>query len=130
MPQILSGCLRHNRFGYTVREMFFQAGGVPQNFLTAVAAERNYLRHPRAGRRQGSCFVKDDRIRLGIGLHKFSALHQYPVIRRFLHGRNDGYGDGELQGTGIIHHQYGHCLRQIPGKQQSQQGSGKAEGYN
>ena len=65
---------RTTAFAHRVREVFFQTGRNAQHLALAAPAERDDLRHPRAGVGQRAGFVKDDGIRFGHGLQDLPPL--------------------------------------------------------
>ena len=110
--------------------MLLDAGRAPQQLVLPPAGEVQNLLHPGAGGGEGAGFVEYDGIRLGKGLQVFAALDHNTAGGGLPHGGDDGDGGGQLDGAGVVHHQYGQSPGHIPGQQAHRQGPGKAEGHN
>ena len=117
MVQALLQRFAHNGPRHAVGEVFFQACCRFQDIFPAAVAQRDDLRYLRAGGGQRARLVKNDGVRFGEQLHEFPALDHDLARCGLFHGGDDGDGGGELDGAGIIHHQHGESLGDIPGEQ-------------
>ena len=117
MVQALLQRFAHNGPRHAVGEVFFQACCRFQDIFPAAVAQRDDLRYLRAGGGQRARLVKNDGVRFGEQLHEFPALDHDLAHCGLFHGGDDGNGGGELDGAGIIHHQHGESLGDIPGEQ-------------
>ena len=128
MSQAAAPRFRYNGVCHRMRKMFLQAGGQPQHFLFIFAAERNHLRHPRAGVSQRAGFVKDNRIRGGDRLQKFTPFDSNIGSSGLPHRRKDRQRHGQFQRARKIHHQHRQRPGHIPGEGKAQDTSRKGVG--
>ena len=128
MVQAFLQRLAHDGPRHAVGEVLFQAGGRFQDVFPAAVAQGDNLRHLGAGGGQRARLVKNDGVRPGEQLHEFSALDHDLARGSFLHGGDDGNGRGELDGAGIIHHQHGERLGDVPGEQEQRTRREQGEG--
>ena len=124
----LFGCT-HDRICHRVREVFFQTGGNAQHLALAAPAERDDLRHPRAGVGQRAGFVKDDGIRFGRSFEEFAALDRDVLPAGLAHGGQHCQRHGELECTGKIHHQHGQRAGDIACEPEAEHAARKRIGY-
>ena len=109
--------------------MLLQAGGKPEHFRLVVSAEGDDRRH--GGRRIGQCagLVEHNGVRLGHRLQKASALDGDVIAAALPHGGQHRNGDGQLQGTGEVHHQHRQHFRHIPGQKIGQRRAAQRIGH-
>ena len=120
----------HNGTGNTVRKMLLDAGCNSQNLVFAVITERDRPFQNRFGIGQCTGFVKYHAVRFGESLQIFAALDGNIMVCGFPNCRDHRDRRGQLDSTGIIHHQNRHCLGDIPCQQQCQTKSQEAERHN
>ena len=76
--------------GHGVGEMFFQAGGDPQQFILILPVKRHHISHLGPCLCQGACLVKYNGVRCRHRLHILAALYRDVVAAGLAHGRQHG----------------------------------------
>ena len=122
-------CLRHHGVCHGMGVMLLQTGGKPQHFRLVASAEGDDRRHGggRIGQRAG--LVEHNGVRLGHRLQKASALDGDVIATALPHGGQHRDGDGQLQGTGEVHHQHRQHFRHIPGQKIGQRRAAQRIGH-
>ena len=110
--EALVGSGAHHRAGHRVREVLLQARGEPKHLVIVPAVKGKHARHLRGCLGERARLVEHDDVGLRHGLEVLRTFHGESRLGGLAHGRQHGYGTGELERAGVVDHKGSRGLHQ------------------